>query len=101
MKKYLKAFTSEQLQAAVTPQQATPLFVHKLLLLSRHIQRKMGVPDVAAVSLPDVAAGSDTSTVPHSYARSRNLSSADLRDCEIVTRKLAKTLENFQMCSKT
>jgi hypothetical protein len=51
VKQYLKAFTSEQLQAAVTPQQATPLFVHKLLLLSRHIQRKMGVPDVAAVSL--------------------------------------------------
>ena len=51
VKQYLKAFTSEQLQAAVTPQQATPLFVNKLLLLSRHIQRKMGVPDVAAVSL--------------------------------------------------
>ena len=49
VKQYLKAFTSEQLQAAVTPQQATPLFVNKLL--SRHIQRKMGVPDVAAVSL--------------------------------------------------
>ena len=45
--------------------------------------------------------GADSSTVPHSYARSRNLSSADLRDCEIVTRKLAKTLENLQMCSKT
>jgi hypothetical protein len=51
VKQYLKAFTSEQLQASVTPQQATPLFVNKLLLLSRPIQRKMGVPDVAAVSL--------------------------------------------------
>ncbi len=43
-------FTSEQLQAAITPQQATPLFVHKLLL-SRHIHRQMTTPGVSALAL--------------------------------------------------
>lgn len=50
-KQYLKAFTLEQLQAAITPPQATPLFVHKLLLLSRHIERKMTTPNVTSISL--------------------------------------------------
>jgi hypothetical protein len=51
VQRYLKAFTSEQLQAAITPQQATPLFVHKLLLLSRHIHRQMTTPGVSALAL--------------------------------------------------
>ena len=34
VKAYLKAFTSEQLQAAVTPKQATPLFLVKIAQLS-------------------------------------------------------------------
>lgn len=36
VKEYLKSVTTEQLQARVTPKQATPLFLDKLLLLSRH-----------------------------------------------------------------
>ena len=32
---YLKAVTAEQLQARVSPRQTTPLFVNKLVLLSR------------------------------------------------------------------
>ena len=40
VKAYLKAFTSEQLQAAVTPKQATPLFLVKIVQLSRLIQEK-------------------------------------------------------------
>ena len=34
-KAYLKAFTSEQLRAAVTPKQATPIFLVKIVQLSR------------------------------------------------------------------
>ena len=36
VKEYLKSVTAEQLQARVTPKQATPLFLDKLCLLSRH-----------------------------------------------------------------
>ena len=48
---YLKAFTSEQLQAAVTPKQATPLFLVKIVQLSRLIQEKMLVPGITASQL--------------------------------------------------
>ena len=41
VKDYHKAFTAEQLQAAVTPRQATPLFQQKSLHLSDHIRQKM------------------------------------------------------------
>lgn len=51
VKAYLKAFTSEQLQAAVTPKQATPLFLVKIVQLSRLIQGKMLVPDITASQL--------------------------------------------------
>ena len=34
-KAYLKAFTSEQLRAAVIPKQATPIFLVKIVQLSR------------------------------------------------------------------
>ena len=48
---YLKAVTSEHLQAAVTPKQATPLFVKKLSALSAHITCKMLQPCISAASL--------------------------------------------------
>ena len=51
VKAYLKAFTSEQLQAAVTPKQATPLFLVKIVPLSRLIQRKMLLPGITASKL--------------------------------------------------
>ncbi|KAK3734287.1 hypothetical protein QZH41_015130, partial [Actinostola sp. cb2023] len=38
---YLEAVTSEQLQARVTPKQAHPLFMQKLLLLSRFLSKQM------------------------------------------------------------
>lgn len=48
---YLKTVTAEQLQARVTPKQATPLFLGKLLLLSRHLDRKMAAPGISPSSL--------------------------------------------------
>ena len=51
VKAYLKAFTSEQLQAAVTPKQATPLFLVKIVLLSHLIQGKMLLPGITASRL--------------------------------------------------
>lgn len=51
VKEYLKAVTAEQLQALVTPKQATPLFVNKLLLLSRHLDRKMMEPKLSPTAL--------------------------------------------------
>ena len=51
VKCYLKAVTSEQLQAAVTPKQATPLFVKTLSALSTHITSKMLEPCISAASL--------------------------------------------------
>ena len=47
----LKAFTSEQLQAAVTPKQATPLFPFKLVRLSRYIHDRMATPGISATQL--------------------------------------------------
>ena len=43
---YLKAFTSEQLQAAVTPRQAIPLFPAKLAKLMDHLKRSMSEPAI-------------------------------------------------------
>ena len=51
VKEYLKSVTAEQLQARVTPKQATPLFLDKLLLLSRHLDRKMSSPSVTPSNL--------------------------------------------------
>ena len=51
VKEYLKSVTAEQLQARVTPKQATPLFLDKLLLLSRHLDRKMSSPSVTPTNL--------------------------------------------------
>ena len=47
VKTYLKAFTSEQLQAAVTPKQATPLFPFELIL-SRYIHNRMTTPGISS-----------------------------------------------------
>ena len=41
VQKYLKASTEEQLQAQITPKQAVPLFLPKLLLLARFLNRKI------------------------------------------------------------
>ena len=41
MQKYLKASTEERLRAHITPKQAVPLFLSKLLLLARYISRKI------------------------------------------------------------
>ena len=51
VKCYRKAVTSEQLQAAVTPKQATLLFVKKLSPLSAHITCKMLEPCISAAAL--------------------------------------------------
>ena len=48
---YLKTFTFEQLQAAVTPKQATPLFLVKIVPLSHLIQGKMLLPGITASQL--------------------------------------------------
>ena len=40
VKLYLKQVTAEQLQAHVTPKQATPIFPDKLLLLPRHLEKR-------------------------------------------------------------
>ena len=41
LKQYLKAVTAEQLQAQVTPSQATPVFVHDLVRLSHILDKKL------------------------------------------------------------
>ena len=41
VKQYLKEFTAEQLRASITPKQTVPLFADKLLLLSRHIEKRL------------------------------------------------------------
>ena len=44
---YLKQVTAEQLQAHVTPKQATPIFPDKLLLLSRHLEKRLLLPNLS------------------------------------------------------
>jgi len=46
VKQYLKEVTAEQLQARITPKQATPLFLDKLLLLSRHLEKRLLLPSI-------------------------------------------------------
>ena len=41
VKDYLRLVSAEQLQARITPKQATPFFVDKLTMLSLHLQREM------------------------------------------------------------
>ena len=47
IKLYLKQVTAEQLQAHVTPKQATPIFPDKLLLLSRHFEKRLLLPNLS------------------------------------------------------
>ena len=47
VKLYLKQVTAEQLQAHVTPKQATPIFPDKLLLLSRHLEKRLLLPNLS------------------------------------------------------
>ena len=51
VKEYLKSVTAEQLQARVTPKQATLLFLDILVLLTRHLDRKMFSPSVTPTNL--------------------------------------------------
>lgn len=41
VQKYLKTSTEEQLHTHITPKQAVPLFLSKLLLLARYMNRKI------------------------------------------------------------
>ena len=46
VQKYLKASTEEQLQAGITPKQAVPLLLPKLLLLARFLNRKIAAHSI-------------------------------------------------------
>ena len=46
VKDYLRLVTAEQLQARVTPKQASPFFVDKLAQLCDHIDRNLRSPDI-------------------------------------------------------
>ena len=46
VKQYLKEVTAEQLQARITPKQATPLVLDKLLLLSHHLEKCLLLPSL-------------------------------------------------------
>lgn len=46
-KLYLKQVTAEQLQARVTPKQATSIFPDTLLLLSRHLETRLLLPNLS------------------------------------------------------
>lgn len=51
VKAYLKQVTAEQLQARVTPKQATPLFPDKLLSLSRHLDQRLVLPHLSPTEI--------------------------------------------------
>ena len=51
VKQYLKAVTAEQLQAWITLQQAHLLFPDELLLLSRHLDKKLNDPSAMPTDL--------------------------------------------------
>ena len=55
MQKYLKASTEEQLRAHITPKQAVPLFLSKLLLLARYMNRKIAEQSVNPTGLSVLA----------------------------------------------
>ena len=46
VQKYLKASTEEQLQACITPKQAVSLFLPKMLLLARFLNRKIAAHSI-------------------------------------------------------
>ena len=47
VKDYLRVITAEQLQARITPKQATPVFVDKLTQLSFHLDQKLASEDLS------------------------------------------------------
>ena len=47
VKDYLRLITAEQLQARITPKQATPFFVDKLTQLSFHLDQKLASEDLS------------------------------------------------------
>ena len=51
VQRYMKAFTEEQLRAHITPKQAVPLFLPKLLLLARFWNKQMAEPSVTTSTL--------------------------------------------------
>ena len=51
VQRYLKASTEEQLRAHITPKQAVPLFLPKLLLLARFWNKQMAEPSVTPSTL--------------------------------------------------
>jgi hypothetical protein len=44
VKVHLRLVTAEQLQARVTPKQATPFFLDKLVQLAQHLDRQLSSP---------------------------------------------------------
>ena len=44
---YLRLVTAEQLQARITPKQATPFFVDKLARLTDHIDQRLQSPNIS------------------------------------------------------
>ena len=55
VKNYLKAVTEEQLQARITPKQATPMFLPKLHILTSHINSKIQSPQIPTLYLSVLA----------------------------------------------
>ena len=51
VKDYLRVVTAEQLQARITPKQATPFFLDKLIQLSLFLDRQLGEADTPHKSL--------------------------------------------------
>ena len=51
VKQYFKEFTAEQLRARITPKQAVPLFADKLLLLSRHLEKRLLLPSLSPAEI--------------------------------------------------
>ena len=49
VKDYLRLVTAEQLQARITPKQATPFFVDKLTQLAKHIDQRLQSPDTPLI----------------------------------------------------
>lgn len=49
LKDYLRLLTAEQLQARITPKQATPFFLDKLAQLAQHIDHALAIPNIPVV----------------------------------------------------
>ena len=49
VKDYLRLVTAEQLQARITPKQATPFFVDKLTQLALHLEKKLALEELSPI----------------------------------------------------